>query len=423
MVHLKSNKSDFPITKDEIVWIAPLLPIGYNIGHIAIPFIINRFDQKWILLIFSLPQISSWLLIILAKNPINLYIARILGGIGYGGGICALVVYLSEISTQKTIGIFLSFIKVFQSLGIFYIMLLGAYSSYYYMNIIILVTMIVFIFTFLFMPDATFFFDKNNQVKEEIKMLKHSKLEDAKQDFEKREDSDKKINFIFKIKETTFWKLIAIQANRKALLIVTLCAAQDVFSGHVILRYFSHEIFAYNSSFLAPEKASLLLASIKVMAALMCTQVIERVRRKILLLITGFLGAVGMGLVGLFFFLKNSNVDISSITWLPIFGIAFYDVMLTFGFANFVYIYPGELFPSELKGVGIMSCKVMYYIFAFLNIWQYEILVDLVNTHVIFWTFAISGLFICLITLQITPETKGKSIEEIQISLKSQKFF
>ena len=276
------------------------------------------------------------------------------------------------------------------------------------------------------MPNSAYFQEEDNQKDEEIKMLKFLELKENNLKSVLKEatiEKEEKVFFNFKIKDSSLWEILTIEANRRAVIIVIFCAAQDVFSGHAVVRYFSHQIFTYNSSFLTTEKATLLLASIKVLAALICTQLIERVRRKVLLFFTGLFGSLGLGLVGLFFFLENFNVDISLITWLPLFGLCLYDFMLTIGIGNFIYLYPGELFPNNLKGWAIAFCKVMYGVFAFFSILKYQILVDLVNTYVIFWIFALTNIILGLIILKITPETRGKGIEEVQILLKSQKFF
>ena len=432
LVHLKSNRSDFPISKAELSWIAPLQQIGLIIGFFIIPIVINKMRRKWILLIFSLPQVISWILIVVANNPITICIGRLVGGIGYGGGLCALTIFLSEIATKNARGIFLGFVKMFTSMGILLTMLLGAYSSYNLMNVILLASVVVLIFIFFFMPDSSYFQEKTKQTEKEIMMLdlkdnfeikKNSNLNESAKLNPKESLNKEKKTFILKIKEYNLWKVVTIPTHRRALIILFFCAAADVFSGHAVIRMFTQRIFTYKGACLAPEKATLLLASIKVISSLICTQVIERVRRKVLLLITGLLGSLGLGLVGLFFFLENLNVNVSSINWLPIFGVGVYEFMLTIGCGNFIYIYPGELFPSELKGIAVTSSQFVQVFLIFCSIWQYQLVVDLVSTYIIFWNFAITGFVLCFIVLKIVPETQGKSVEEIQILLKTKRFF
>ncbi|XP_033218323.1 facilitated trehalose transporter Tret1-like [Belonocnema kinseyi] len=423
--HFKNNSTDFRMTTDEISWIAPLLPIGFIIGYLIIPMIINRFDRKWILVFLALPQIASYILIVLAKDIISIYVARILGGIGYGSGSSALVVFLSEIATQETRGIFLSFHKMFFSLGIFFIMFLSTYLPYYYLNFTIIATMSFFALAFIFMPGSNYFREENEREEEMNMMLKLSekgKISNLKNDISKetsgiKNDTIEKVSFNFKIKESSFWKLVTVRANQRALIIVILSASQDVLSGHTIVRYFSHQIFTYNESFLTPAKSSLFLASIKITSAFICTQVIERVDRKVILFNTLFLGSLGMGIIGLFFFLECFKVDVSYFLWMPIFGICLYEFMLTMGIGNFVNIYLGELFPHNLRGLAITICKVTSEILSFFSILMYQIMIGLVNTCVIFWIFAATNIILGLIILKITPETKGKSEEEIQILL------
>lgn len=66
--------------------------------------IAQRIGKKKTLLIVSIPQMSSWLLIYLANNASLLLVSRFLGGFA-GGGIFGIVPsYISEISDDKLRG-------------------------------------------------------------------------------------------------------------------------------------------------------------------------------------------------------------------------------------------------------------------------------------------------------------------------------
>lgn len=83
------------------------------------PFYNRNICRKLTLLLYSIPRIISWVLIMMAKNHTTIYIAGLLCGIGYSGGICALLNYCPEIGSPKIRGIFIVFNNLSIGLGFF----------------------------------------------------------------------------------------------------------------------------------------------------------------------------------------------------------------------------------------------------------------------------------------------------------------
>ncbi|XP_051176315.1 uncharacterized protein LOC127291293 [Leptopilina boulardi] len=102
--YLESSESHLNLTEHEKSWITPLLPAGQIVGYLIVPFVHKLINEKWTLLLFSIPQLISWFLIVISKNSYYINVARIAGGIGYAGGLCALTMYLTEISSQHNRG-------------------------------------------------------------------------------------------------------------------------------------------------------------------------------------------------------------------------------------------------------------------------------------------------------------------------------
>lgn len=652
--YLKNQKTNLSLDNEEITWIAPLLPIGIIIGNLLNPLFIDRIGRKWTLLIFAIPQIISWLLILMAKNSKIICIGRVIGGIGYGGGICAVIVYLSEIGNRKNRGIFLTLIKFSSSFGIFFTVFLGAILPYFYMNLCLLTMPIIFVILFPFMPDSLYFLEKNRQYQNEkfyfhsnqekfegngkfskyfienenfshlekkgfleddfVENFKEDNKEDKKEDnrnyeeknkedkkkdtiennkndrgknkADKKEDNkedtkknykedkkedknkvnkennknykeinnedkkedgkedkkedeedknednkkdkketykkdkkeenkdyrkynkddnkknykdDKKINnkedkeykedkkdkegkkdeedkkdkedknkhnedykednkedkkhknienyqenekddnkeaykenneenseenlnsIKKKFKNSNFWKLLSIPSNLRALLIICTVTSLDCFSGHPVLIYFSQQMLTYEGSLLSPEKGALVVATIKLLASMMATQIIERFQRKTILLSTGILASLTQGILATFFYYQEYHLNISYLAILPYISFLIYETASTIGASNLFYIYQGELFDNNVKGLAVTILKIFHMFVVFLTVFTYQILIQKFKSYVIFFIFSICGVILCIISLCIIPETKGKSLEEIQFILKRRK--
>ncbi|XP_043462200.1 facilitated trehalose transporter Tret1-like isoform X1 [Leptopilina heterotoma] len=452
--HTQSN-----FTKTEIYWIVPLLSVGCALGFLLNPLIINRLGRKKSLLLYSVPQLLSWLLLIFSKNNIIIiYLGRILAGIGYGAGACALTFYLSEIGNRENRGIFMVLFKLTMSIGSFLTVLIGAYCSHNTLNIFLLMLPITFLVTFIFMPDSTYFLSQNQETEIRIDFLNgkndFSKLEkliqpnlkiQALEESEKRIETNLKTSDAWEQVETNLKnadnckqmetnlknkteehdentsglkKLFTIPSNRRALLITIACAAQNVFSGYGITKYFAQNILTYDESLLPAKDAVFLLAAISILSSASSTFTIEKFKRRTLLLTLGCLASFSIGIVGVFFYLKT-NMNIKNFDWLPLVGLVIFDFSLTNGNYNIYLIYQGELFPSDVKSVGITFTKVTLMFFTFTASIVYQLLNDIFDISMIFGIFATFCLFQTFVIYKIAPETKGKSLDEIQQLLRS----
>lgn len=475
LTYLKSSKSEILITKEQTSWIAPLLPIGLMIGNFLNPIFINRIGRKWTLMLFALPQIISWLIIYFTKNYNDIYIARIMGGIGYGGGVCAVTVYLSEIGTPKNRGIFLTMVKFSLSLGIFFTLLLGATLHYNYMNLGHLIMPIIFLFIFFFLPDSSYFLKKNQnsinddnnsssiiektihenkillndnnsqllqnncskilQKRENLSVKENYVSNDnnfvhknhdchqkinllLKENFTKNTNVEEKKTLISKLKESNCWKMFTTRNNIRALTIIVCIVAQDSLSGHMTLTYFSEQMLNYNGSLLTAKQGALFLSLMKLFSCIIATQVIERLKRRTLYFTTGILSSLSQGVIGIFFLMEEKKFNVTSFSFIPFVGLIIYEFSVSMGTSNLFYVLQGELFTNDVKGLAVTFSKNMYMVFGFISIIMYQVLIENFSTYVLFFIFSICGITLCFITVFLMPETKGKSIEEIQLMLK-----
>lgn len=77
----------------------------------------------------------------------------------------------------------------------------------------------------------------------------------------------------------------------------------------------------------------------------------------------------------------------------------------------------GEIFSSDIKGIGGALSGALYWGLAFLVTVAYPPLRESLGTSacfIIFTVFSVIGTFFCW---KFVPETKGKSLKEIQVML------
>ncbi len=127
----------------------------------------------------------------------------------------------------------------------------------------------------------------------------------------------------------------------------------------------------------------------------------------------GLIGYIGMA-IGMFvtyiFLIKNFNVGI-------IFSLAFYLIMFSVGVGGAGWLMQGEMFPTENRGKLASWMAAIDWIanFALIEIFPYmELTIKLSGSMFIFGVLSIVALIIFYFML---PETKQKSVEEVNIML------
>ncbi|KAG8036519.1 hypothetical protein G9C98_003841 [Cotesia typhae] len=423
--HLTDPSTQGSITKSQGSWVVILYTVGAIIGSLISPVSIDRIGRKYSLLLLAFPQLVGWCLIIFASNVKMLYAARLIAGIGHGGIYNVTVIYLAEIADKNIRGALGTFLKMSTNVGTLFVTAIGAYLPYWQLNLISLSIPLLFIMVFVFMPETPYFYLIKNRVadaEESLMVLRRLKnRESVREDIEVMRSAVEEGK---RSKKNLFMELVRIRGNRRALLILLGLKATQQFSGHIVVVAYTQEIFAQSGSALPAAQAVVILGVFQLVAGILAAALVDRLGRRILMLTSGLSSSLALIAVGVFFFLKYKlQMDVSSITWLPIVALIAYDVMEVFGIGTLPYVLLGELFPTNVKGTAVGSGILVGAAFATLVGLSFQTMNSAFGIHWTFWIFAICCTLGTLLVYFITPETKGKSLEEIQQELNPKKKF
>ncbi|XP_033221839.1 facilitated trehalose transporter Tret1-like isoform X2 [Belonocnema kinseyi] len=372
--YLKSNQTGFPVSDSQGAWIAALPSLSAIIGGLIFPLFINKIGRRYTMLIFGTLHALGAVLIILAKSYIDLYVARIICGIGSGGGYSTTIVYFGEIANKEI-----------RETPHFYLM-------------------------------------KGKDAKAVKTLMKLRGVKDA-------EDVMADIQIIKKsileneVSEKPVWReMFCKNGCRKSILVVVLAKAASVFSGSMAISAYAQEILTESGSTLAPTSAAMIFTGMNIIAILPTTQFIDRFRRRPLFLVSGILSGICIGSVGLFFFLKlYLKYDLSSIAWLPLAGLIMFEFSFYMGFAILPMVFLSELFPLRVKGAAIGFANALHAVFGFTLKLTYQYLKSAGGIYIPFLTFSACCICGACSVFWVAPETKCKSLEEIQDMLKTKK--
>jgi len=136
-------------------------------------------------------------------------------------------------------------------------------------------------------------------------------------------------------------------------------------------------------------------------------------RRKLMLF-----GSIGLAVVyallgGAYYFEFNGL----PVLILVIVAIAIYAMSL----APITWVVLSEIFPNRLRGIAMSIATFSLWVASFILTFTFPILNDLLGSYGTFWVYSAICVFGFLFIKSKLPETKGKSLEEIEFELSNQR--
>lgn len=131
--------------------------------------------------------------------------------------------------------------------------------------------------------------------------------------------------------------------------------------------------------------------------------------------------AISGALLGIFFTLKNRELvdddTLQTLGFLPVLALCVFMVVFSLGFGPIPWMISAEVFPAEVKSLASSAAGTFNWFLAFLVTNFYLSLTLAIGGDITFYIFAAISLGGTAFVYLIVPETKGKTLDEIQREL------
>ncbi|XP_048508498.1 facilitated trehalose transporter Tret1-like [Athalia rosae] len=411
---LQAADSDIPITSSEGSWIVSFLTFGCLFGAPIAALLVDSLGRKLSLLLGAFPLIVAGILLHVADSFWWLIAARFMAGIGTGMMFTVAPIYLAEIASADIRGALTSMISLSINVGILLTYCVGPWVSRVTLASLGTVVPIIFVLMFVWAPESPYYLIMKNDRKSAIKSLQWLREDgDVNADVGKIEES---IEFDQK-HAGTFRDLVLVPGNRKALYIIVGITIAQQFSGVIAILSYCGLIFETAGSTLDPSISVIIVGAVQFISGIVCIFTVDLTGRRPLLLISTVGSSIFLGGVALYFQLKAGGTDVSSISWLPLSSLVGYNIAYTIGLGIIQCVILSEIFPYNVKALAGMTCAMTGSFGGMAVAKFYQVVADGWGIHAAFWSF--SGFTICsaVFTLIAVPETKQRSLQEIQEQL------
>ncbi|WP_291935445.1 sugar porter family MFS transporter [Chryseobacterium sp.] len=395
-------------------WIASCALLGCIAGAMYSGKLSDAVGRKRVLMLSAVLFTISSVGTAIAQDLWIFVIFRIIGGMGIGIASMLSPMYISEMAPAAIRGRLISIFQLGIVTGILIIYFVNAYiagihnenwnisTGWRWMFGSGIIPSVIFVLLLLSVPESPRWLAGQRRNAEALEILRHiNGTEKAKQELESINELLKdEMPFSFaEVKETQF---------KQPLIIGILLAVFSQITGINAIMYYAPEIF--KSTGVGSDSAfmqTILVGIINLIFTFVAIRYVDHWGRKKLLL----LGVSGMTIclfiVGFAFHTRQQG-------YLVLVAILGYIASFAMSLGPLTFVVIAEIFPAKARATAMSVATFFLWLSVFLVSQTFPILIGSVGNAGTFWMYMAIAVLTFIFVWKMIPETKGKTLEEIE---------
>jgi len=161
--------------------------------------------------------------------------------------------------------------------------------------------------------------------------------------------------------------------------------------------------------------ATVVIGVVQVVATVVACAVMDSQGRRRLLIIAGLGMMLSCGTLGFYYNMSRANASsMESLGWLALASLIGYVVAFSLGWGPVPMLFMSEVLPGRARGTASGVATLVNWGLAFFVTKFFASLQDAVGLDGSFWLFGIACLLAVVFVVRHVPETKGRSLEDIE---------
>jgi sugar porter (SP) family MFS transporter len=387
--------------------------LGAILGAIIGGVVTDSIGRRWSIVLGACAFILGTLMAVVAHDDFALVIGRIVVGIAIGVASFVVPMYISEMSPPQVRGTMTSLNQVALTLGILIAYgvdyLFTASANWRAMFAVGLIPSTILLIGMLLMPESPRWLASKHRVDEAQKVLQKVRGTPSVQ-AELQETADS-------ITAEQGGGLAALEApalHMPVLIGVGLAILQQVTGINTVI-YYAPTIFqaAGFSGASASIAATAGVGAVNLVVTIIAAFLVDRAGRRPLLLISLTGMVLGLVVLGVAFIASNGATG----GWLgtvTVIGLMVYIAAFAIGLGPVFWLLIAEIYPLNVRATAMSVATVANWGANFLVTVTFLSMVNALGQGETFLLFAVVGVGAWIFVQRLVPETKGKSLEEIQ---------
>nr|XP_025040788.1 solute carrier family 2, facilitated glucose transporter member 6 isoform X1 [Pelodiscus sinensis] len=426
-----SNIPALKITHKEASWFGSVFTLGAAAGGLSAMFLNDRLGRKLSIMVSAVPSAVGYAFMAGAQGLWMLLLGRLLTG--YAGGVTAasIPVYISEISHPGVRGTLGSCPQIMAVLGSLILYALGLKLPWRWLAVAGEVPVLTMIILLCFMPDSPRFLISKGKEDKALQVLRWLRGPDTDfhREFEQMRESvwhqSKRISCA-EIRDPFIYKPI---------LIAVLMRFLQQLSGVTPTLVYLQTIFQSTSVILKPEYDAAIVGGVRLVSVLIAAFSMDKAGRKILLYLSAGIMLASNLTLGLYIHYTpkpshNSTLAVMNgttvspesltaepshyVTLIPLVATMLFIMGYAMGWGPITWLLMSEILPLKARGVASGLCVLVSWLTAFALTTVFLPVVQAFGLEVPFLFFAVICAGNLIFTGCCVPETKGRSLEQIE---------
>ncbi|XKL60386.1 hypothetical protein PGB90_001402 [Kerria lacca] len=397
---------------EQCSWIASLHEFGRIFGALGAGFFLETYSRRNTLITTSIFFFLLWPPVIFVRQILLIYCIRFVLGMAVGMNDTCSTIYLGENSSPEYRGIFGSVSIAFYYAGILFEFVLASYLPYNTTAITnSVITFLALFGTYTLKESPQYLILKKKYEKAESNFYWLKGTNENREDFAKLRQIIQEEN----ANKLTFKKLATTSLYYKPVLIVLVLCMLVMLSGFASVTSFVSIAFSESLIF-TPNQFTILFGLLQLITACISPFFIEKYNRRSIMTIAFLLAAVAHGCTAILFFINENISSVPYFSYLIFITITSYSMVFSGGIHGIYFSIRSELFPQNVKEIGSSVTIIGQSLVGFLSSKIFLYLSDMYGVYMNFVVFFIVCIFGVIYVYFFLPETRGKTLAEIQES-------
>lgn len=377
----------------------------------------DKIGRKYTLLSIAIPHALSFICTGLGRSIYIFYLARIFSGLSEGCAFTALFTLVAEISTPKVRGSWGNTLTCSMYLGYPVINTIGGFVNVATAAWICITLPIIFAICLVFIPESPYYhLMRGKKAEARMSLLWFRRMEAVENELNEIENAVKK-----QMSETGTWMdLLTIKSNRRALIAAVFLRIAQQFSGIACFAVLTNLIFEKAGGNISARLSSIIFTTGVATANFITSFTVDKFGRRISVITSLVACFFILSSQSIFFYisLERPDIDTSSVSWFPLVGMIFYVPAHAIGLGIVPSLMLGELFAANVKAKGLCVANISFSLLVGGTSEMFQVLMENYGLYMPFAIFAGCCGVNSFIAYMIIPETRGKTLDEIQQALK-----
>ncbi|PIS01256.1 MAG: MFS transporter [Chlamydiae bacterium CG10_big_fil_rev_8_21_14_0_10_35_9] len=396
----------FDLTTLQQQLVVSTLLIGALIAAILGGSFADHFGRKTSLLVTSLLFLVGTYLLTGANSVLEILTGRFIIGLGIGLASLVVPLYIAEMSPAKHRGMLVSFNQFAITIGILLAYIINYYFSssqdWRWMFGFAFIPAVLQLIGLYFISDTPSWFISHGKKAKAMEVLEKTRRP------KKEEEVLQKTNI--SRKEGRIKELFNTKVKAPFLVGIGISVFQQI-TGINIVIYYAPRIFQL-AGFATAESAisaTLSIGIINVLMTIVALWLIDRLGRRPLLII-GIAGmAASLAVLGWSFL-----IELEGISYIAVGSVMVYVSFFAISLGPIAWLIISEIFPLKIRGRAMGIAVFANWSANYIVSLTFLTLVEILGTGFTFWFYTTICLLALWFVIRKVPETKGKTLEQIQ---------